>query len=53
MNKKDALLALKALRRINREDEIRRYGKPLPRVVVQRNRKRYNRKHKHKTDIFE
>ncbi len=48
MNKKDALSALKALRRKNREDEIRLHGKPLPRTIVERNRKQYTRKQKHK-----
>ena len=48
MNKKEALSALKALRRKNREDEIRLHGKPLPRTIVERNRKQYTRKQKHK-----
>lgn len=48
MNKKDVLSVLKAVRRENREQEIRLHGHPLPRVQIQRNKKRYTRKTKHK-----
>ena len=48
MNKKDILSVLKAVRRENREEEIRVHGHPLPRVQVQCNKKIYTRKTKHK-----
>lgn len=48
MNKNDAISVLKAVRRANREEEIRLHGKPLPRTVIQRNKKKYTRKTKHK-----
>lgn len=48
MNKNDAISVLKAVRRANREEEIRLHGKPLPRIVIQRNKKKYTRKTKHK-----
>lgn len=48
MNKKDVISVLKAVRRANREEEIRLHGKPLPRTVVQRNKKKYTRRTKHK-----
>ena len=51
MTTRDTILALKALRRKNREEEIRRHGHPLPRIIVTRNRKTYTRKQKHKGNV--
>lgn len=48
MTKEETILALKALRRQNREEEIRLHGKPLPRTIIQRNPRAYTRKQKHK-----
>lgn len=53
MDTKDIISALKAIRRKNREEEIRLHGHPLPRVIVQRNPKAYTRKQKHKRNNYE
>lgn len=45
---KDTLAILKAARRKSREDEIAAFGKPICHVHVERNRKTYTRKTKHK-----
>ena len=46
--KKDILLILKAVRRSNREEEIRKYGKCINYTSIVKNRKKYTRKIKHK-----
>ena len=46
----DILLALKAARKASREQEINVYGKPICHTNVYKNKKKYTRKAKHKTD---
>lgn len=48
---KDILQALKAARRISREEEIRLHGKPINYNKVEKNPRIYTRKQKHKTEI--
>lgn len=45
---KDTLSILKAARKKSREDEIAAHGKPICHAHVERNRKTYTRKTKHK-----
>ena len=44
----DILLALKAVRKKSREDEIAAYGKPINYSSVVKSKKQYTRKVKHK-----
>lgn len=46
----DILLALKAARKASREQEINAHGKPICHTNVYKNKKKYTRKTKHKTD---
>ncbi len=43
-------LALKAVRKKNREDEIKYFGKSISYCTVFKNKKKYNRKIKHKNN---
>ncbi|MBQ6790569.1 MAG: hypothetical protein IJQ20_05925 [Paludibacteraceae bacterium] len=48
--KNDILAALKAARKQSREMEIATYGKPICHANIYRNKKRYTRKSKHKSN---
>ena len=50
MKKKNDIMtqALKAVRKLNREEEIRRFGKSICYAKVVPSKKRYTRKQKHK-----
>lgn len=39
---------LKAVKKASREEEIEKYGHPISYVRIVRNKKKYNRKNKHK-----
>ena len=43
-------LTLKAVRKKNREDEIKYFGKPISYCTVFKNKKKYSRKIKHKNN---
>ncbi len=42
--------ALKAVRKLNREEEIRKFGKTLCYSHIESNKKHYSRKQKHKNN---
>lgn len=48
MNSADIISVVKAMRRMRREEEIAKHGKPLRRGHVVRSKKTYTRKQKHK-----
>ena len=48
-NKTDIMIdALKAFKKASREEEIKLHGKPINHIKVFKNKKKYNRKHKHR-----
>lgn len=48
----DEILALKKVRKENREAEIKNFGHTICYIKVFKNKKKYNRKNKYKIDFF-
>ena len=55
MKKKTDIMidALKAYKKASREEEIKLHGKPINHIKVFKNKKKYNRKHKHKNSKYD
>lgn len=52
MKKDDMIKSLKQARKLAREQEIALYGKTICHYNITKNKKKYNRRNKHKNDFL-